>query len=441
MKKITIFALVVVIIISMIATFSLVGCKEEEAIEEETQVEEVPVEEVAEEEEEPVEEIKLTFWNGFTGADGPVLIEVVDRFNEEYAGRININMEIMPWDTLYQKLPLAISTDEAPSFILTGSEIIPSYVESGSLMPLDDFWTVTGINESDINQAALDICKYDGQYYSIPMEQFFMILYWNKDLFEEAGLDPETPPETWDELASYAAQITDRVNEQYGWGQPVKWASQSFTSLIWANGGDIVDLEKKKSVLDSSENIESFKFLQNLATSSSPIGITGPDLDNLINAGNLGMYITGPWMIPGLQENNINFGMARTPKGSADQYSLVDICGFEIPSTTSEEEKLAVYEFIAYWNSHDICKEWSVRNGFPPYLKSVIEDADIQSDPILSVISKFGDITRAYLPGISKAQSITNDVMWPLIESVVFGGNVETEVKNASEKIDTILEE
>ena len=440
MKKSLLWIMVLVLSISMIAAFSLSGCKEEVAGEEEVaEEEEAAVEEEAVEE-EPVEEIQLTFWNGFTGSDGVVLEEIVDNFNEEYAGNINIEMEIMAWDVMAEKLPPAISTGTAPSFVIAGPSDLPTYVDANSLQSVDDFWTVTGLSKDDFNAAAVDLGEYNGEYYGIPMQMFTLILYWNKDLFTAAGLDPETPPATWDKLYEYAEKMTDLSIDQYGYGIPYSPpAPEFFASLLWANGGDVVDLENRKSVLDSTENMESFAFLQDLAE-YSPVGLPGPDLDNTVNVGKVGMIINGPWMINGFRENNIDFGAAAPPSGKVGQFTPANGNIFLIPSTTSEEEKLAVYEFLAYWNSHEIIKKWAMQSGFPPYLKSVIEDPDVIADPTLSVISGFGDLGRLFLPGIKEVSVITADVMWPLIETIVMGeGDLETVVKAASEDIDNIL--
>ncbi len=64
------------------------------------------------------EPVTLTFWNGFTGTDGEVLVDIVNTYNETNDKNITIEMDIMPWDTFYEKLPPAIATGTAPDFVL-----------------------------------------------------------------------------------------------------------------------------------------------------------------------------------------------------------------------------------------------------------------------------------------------------------------------------------
>lgn len=235
------------------------------------------------------QKITITFWNGFTASDGEILREIVDRFNKEYAGKIEIKMDIMPWDVFFQKLPPAIATKTAPSFVLMGDNVIPQYVAKKAIQPLDDIWRVTSLKESAFAPTVLEMFKYNGKYYEIPMQYNLIYLYWNKDLFKAAGLDPERPPQTWEELKDYAIKLTDPSKNQYGFGMPVKIAPPWYAPLIWGNGGEFFDLKTKRSLLNSPQNIKSLEFLQDLALNKkvTPRSATGPDLDNLlISSGN-----------------------------------------------------------------------------------------------------------------------------------------------------------
>lgn len=152
------------------------------------------------------------------------------------------------------------------------------------------------------------------------------------------------------------------------------------------------------------------------------------------------MYINGPWLINGLKKNNVNFGITAPPKGTVKQQVIMQGCGFAIPSCTTAKEKAAVYKFIEYWNSPEICKEWTMRNGFPPYLNAVINDPEVKADPIQRSIAPLAKLGRPWLSGLQSASMIENDALWPMIESVLTGAEKPADaVKKASNKIDEIL--
>ena len=386
------------------------------------------------------EPVTIQFWNAFTGSDGDILREIVNRFNAENEQGITIEMDIMPGATLGEKLLPSITTGTAPALVLLGSLDVPMYSKSEALLPMDDFMEVTATDEADFMPASLAGLQYEGVQMMIPMQWFTTYLYYNLDLFEKAGLDPAAPPKTWQEMAEYAAQITDPDRNVYGMGLCVSGGVTWFNSLFMANGGQIVDTVNKVSLLDSPENLKSLEFIQAIAQAGdTPIGNTGADLDNLMMADRLGMVINGPWMVAGLRGNEINFGVAPMPAGTEDVVGISEISGFAIPAGTSDEEKAAAYAFITYWNTTEICKEWSLRNGFPPYLYSVANDEEVQANEIVSVFSKISEYGVTMGEGLTTLGQINGDVLFPMIENVIAGNDCQTELTAASEKMNEIL--
>lgn len=389
--------------------------------------------------------VTLNFWNGFTGPDGDLLKQIVEGFNDANAGSIEIKMDIMSWDVIAQKLPPAIATETAPGLALLIGDTIPGYLTNDALKPLDDFWTITGLKENDYVDSVLEAGKYNGKYYALPMQYNLLYLYWNKDLFEKAGLDPETPPSSLEEMGSFAERLTDANNGQYGLGLAVKAHPEYWTSFFWNNGGELFDTNAKKSLINSPENINTLIWMRDLIVNKKvgPVGATGADIDNLMLSGKLGMFMSGPWMIGGFGDNEINFGITAIPKGSTRQQIITGQIGFVVPSSATEAEQKAAYEFIKYWMSDEISKEWSIKNGFPVWKKSLLTDPDIQADPIQKAISDpaLTTLGRPYNPDAFTAiTTINNDAIWAMIESVfVDSVSPEDALKLCDEKINQIL--
>lgn len=385
------------------------------------------------------EKVTLQFWNVFTGSDGDILREIVDNYNKTNTDNIEIQMDIMPNDQLQQKLPAAIATGTAPDLVLFGVENIAPYVSNDSLVDISDFWDVTGVDKSNILENVLELSHVDGKLYGTPMQYNVSYLYWNKDLFQEAGLDPEKAPATLEELTEYAVKLTNPEKNQYGLALPT---SVTYMQFLWANGGDADDPNTNTNLLDSEENVKTLTWLQDLTVNKkvSPSNITGPEADTMLQAGQIAMYMSGPWQINGLREQGINFGIAPCVAGSAGAFSPAGGCSYVIPKGTEESHKLAAYKFMQYWLTDDILKEWSQRNGFPVWSKTLMEDPEIQSDEVLSAISKATEIGRSYNLGYSLASQIDNDVMIPLFEKVMTGAATpEDALKEASEAMDRVL--
>ncbi|CAK4869423.1 unnamed protein product [Aphanomyces euteiches] len=268
-----------------------------------------------------------------------------------------------------------------------------------------------------------------------------LYLFWNKALFKAANLDPEKAPESLDQLAEYAVKLTDAGKGQFGFGMAVKGAPAYYVSFIRGNGGEVVDMNTKKSVLNSPENVKTFEWIQDLVKNKKvmPKGAAGADLEKLMFSGKLGMVINGPWMSGGLKGSNIDYGVAVPPKGSVKQATELGGIGFAIPKSTTPEQKAAIYDFIKYWNTTEISKKWSLSNGNPPYLNSVMNDPDVKANANISAMANMGDSAQTFLQGLNSADRINNDVLLPLIEAVESGQKVSDAVAKASNTIDDLL--
>lgn len=388
------------------------------------------------------EEVELSFWNGFTASDGEILQGIVNEFNETNDKDITISMEVMSWANFNEKLPPSIVANSAPDFVLMNYSDFSSYVSNGTMQPMDDFFELEGVNKDDFVESSLELTQLDGTQYFIPMQIQGMYLYWNKDLFEAAGLDPNTPPATWDELVEYAIQLTDNSKNQFGFALPYD-GYQPFSNWLLANGGSITNEDYTESTFASEGTLETLQEIQTLIAENEagPKTISGAEADNLLNSGQLGMYINGPWLNNGLKANEINYGVTGVPQGDVDgdKQAILDGVGFGIPVSTSEDKKEAIYEFVKYWNTTEIGKKWSLENGFPPYLKSVAEDSEVSEDPIVSELYKQIEYATPFMPMSTSLPAINGDVIRPLIENIMAGNDIQTEMDNAHESIQMLL--
>jgi len=367
------------------------------------------------------EPIEVVFWNGFTASDGDVLRDIYDRFNQQNTKNISVTMDIMPWGNMLEKLAVSISTNTGPTLILLGVESISEYSASGGLLPLDDFWKWSGLDTSKFAQNVIDTFKYEGTTYGIPMQYSTHYLYWNKDLFVEAGLDPERPPETFSEFIDYARKLTNAEKEQYGFGFPA--GNIYITNFLWSNGGDWLTENLSQSAINSPEAVEVLTMLQNFATEGvTPLGMTGMDLDNLFYAGKVAMYMNGPWLINGCRTKGMNFGIGSIPAADNGfkQFPGTGVA-FMVTSSATDEQKIAAYECIKNWLSKDVLKEWTLKNGFPAWSSEVLADAEVQNDPIQNVLGPLSKYGRLPFPGMPESGRIAADYLDPLFEQLMYG--------------------
>lgn len=135
-----------------------------------------------------------------------------DEFNATHTD-IQVEMELVPDGAWDEKLKSAQAAGTAPDIINNSYGNVVTYAQAGTILPLDDY-TDPAIWE-DLYDNVEEFITYDGKHYAYPkLVEPSIALFYRKDLFEAAGLDPETPPTTWDELIEYATALT--TDEVYG---------------------------------------------------------------------------------------------------------------------------------------------------------------------------------------------------------------------------------
>lgn len=197
--------------------------------------------------------VTLTFWNGFTSTDGDVLQQIVNDFNESNEYNVTIEMDAMPWATFNEKLPAAIASGNAPDFVLCSTGYYVPYVESGSFQDVSDFYELPGVDKADFDPNIVDLLYYDDLCVGIPMQVISHYLYWDKDLYAAAGLDPETPPKTWEEIMKNAEILTDKSKNQYGFNVPTD-NNVVPQYAMYAYGGSYTNADETEALLNSEAN-------------------------------------------------------------------------------------------------------------------------------------------------------------------------------------------
>jgi len=386
--------------------------------------------------------VTISYWNGFTGPDREPLEELVKKFND--SGNVEVVMDIMSWETLYQKLATALSANQGPDIFACNTERIGTYAKSGAIVPVDDIYN-GGLDMGVIPEGLAENLSYDGKIYGVPANFATLMLYYNKDLFVDAGLDPEKPPKNWDELKEMALKLTKESGgkvEQYGFGIATKETIPMWPILIWANGGDFIDTSTMKSVFNSPETVEAVQTWADLIINNhiSPPVLTGAEVDKLFETQKCAMYMCGPWAVGGFKSAGINFGVAPVPAGPAKEVTLGTSVSMYL--TKDSKNKEAVYEFFKYWNSKETQVEFSLATGFPPARTDLLDDPKLKENPYVVAFSSVANKSQFYLQKLTNFGKIDTDVIVPAMESILLGqSSVKEALDKAAAEMDKMLQE
>lgn len=388
---------------------------------------------------------EITFWNSFTGADGDMLVKMVDKFNKENKDGIKVKMDIS--SDFDSQLSTAFAAGEGPTMILSSSAYRFTYGDY--LQDVSDVFDKTDLDKTDFIQSYLDYCSDDDKTYFVPFQVVGYYMYWNKDLFKQAGLDPETPPANWDEWAKDAAKITDSSKNIYGSGISYDYAYQ-IAHIMQRFGGLAVtdDNGKWKANFENNAGYEKFlnMYKDMIDKGDNPVEA---DTDSMVSAGQVGITVGGPWVTAGLDTAGVDYGIGLIPQDDAGDMNSVEVIGFGITTAASDAEKEAAYKFIEWWNTQDKdgsspALEWSLKNGFPAYTYSVQNNDEYKANKKLSAMSAANPeaptdfIVDSNFPGINAVKS---DVIPEMINSVAFGNSsVEEALTKAQEATQKIVD-
>lgn len=382
---------------------------------------------------ETADPITIKFWNGFTGADGDELIELVDKFNAENEYGITVEMDISA--SLDEQLSSAFAAGDGPDLVMFSSASRFTYADY--LQDISDIFESTDLDRTDFIESYLDYCSEDEAVYLIPSEIVSFYLYWNKDLFEAVGLDPEQGPTTWEEYEEYAKAITDSSKNIYGSGLCYAYSYQMAHIVQRFGGLAVTKNEDGKWAANFAGNDGYAKFL-NLYKSLVDSGDNPltDDTDSMMTAGQLGMTINGPWVTSGMDTAGVNYGITTIPTGDAGPMASAEVIGMAVTTVASDEAKQACYRFIEWWNTANAdgecpAEKWSLDFGYPTYLNSVMNDEDYQANSkVMSMTNKDTSAPADFIVDSSFAGigAIISDVIPQMVQPVLFDGTAAEDV-------------
>lgn len=249
--------------------------------------------------------LELEFVTFYTGADGAIMQGIIDRFNDEHPD-INVAFSAPAWGAEYvTRIQTAGLAGNPPGVVALHNYEIPPLARY--LYDIRDSLETMGLNQEDFVDVAWELPNYEGQLLGATMSTGTMALYYNKDLFEQAGLDPESPPTNTQEFIEAASAITALGDDIWGFGRD-NGGWMSWYTMNWQHGGGLLNDDGNEALFNSTAGIESAALEQSFV---QEYGINPPEpveAWDLMYAGTLGMLFHGPWNLSRVFESNNEAG-------------------------------------------------------------------------------------------------------------------------------------
>ena len=283
---------------------------------------------------------------------------------------------------------LAMAGGVAPDVLYVNFRISDSYIQQKFLYPLDDYveqWAKEEDLSERIYPPVWQVIKREGHIWAIPYQTYVITLQYRKDLFREAGLDPNRPPRNWDELFEYAKKLTYPEKGQYGLGIAAgPHASWWFIDILWSAGGEAVVQDADgtwRAVFNDENAVTALKFYQRLGREKwerngkqyRGVAYREMDYSKLWDLGKIGMRFT---YMDDQSMANINpnlVGIAPIPEGPDGKRGNELNCPMMGINSQIKDERVRdmAWEYIRFWASEEatkiLCKVY-VENGFAKFI-------------------------------------------------------------------------
>jgi multiple sugar transport system substrate-binding protein len=314
----------------------------------------------------------------YSSKTGPYFQKVADEFTAANPD-IKINIEVVPWDTLLQRLTTDVAGGNAPDISIIGTRWLLDFASQGVAEPIDSY--LTPEFKASFIDTFMNPGIIDGKMMGLPVAASARAMMVNMDLYDKAGV---APPTTWDELYAASKKIAE-LPDVYAFGLQGKEIETDayFYYSLWTHGGDILKADGT-SGLDSEAALTAAKLYKQMIdeglTQPSPTNYTREDVFNMFKQGQLATIFTFPMLIPQLKEEapNLNYKILPFPEaGAKATYGVTDTLMMFADSDVKE----AAWKFIEFTYQDKYREEFDLGEGFLPVTKNVAALEHFTSDP------------------------------------------------------------
>lgn len=349
---------------------------------------------------------EVVIWDYFeTDAQKQMMQSLIDEFNasqDEYEA----SHVYVPFADYEKQLTLGIASGELPDLVILDGCGMASFIQLGLFGDISD----ADINWDEYMEGPMESTMLDGKHYGIPFATNCTALFYNKDLFDAAGIDYPDENTTWDEFHEMAKALTkDGVS---GFGNAATNTDEgTFQCLQWlyTAGGSYTDIE---------DGVDAYKLMQEMIEDGSwtkeCVNWTQSDVNNNFMAGNLAMQQNGPWQIPGIEANapDLNYGVTVLPKKDADSKQATSILGGENMGVVNKDDTSGAEAFLKYYDQTDVMVDAMKQYGSYPPKTEAAKDSYWTDDPI----------QKAFLTQIDTSIPRGPSAAWPSYSSAIQTG-------------------
>ncbi|MBF0499580.1 MAG: ABC transporter substrate-binding protein [Candidatus Riflebacteria bacterium] len=343
--------------------------------------------------------VEVVFWHAMGGPLGKVMEELIDRFNNGQKKYFVKSISMGSYDTLAKKILASLVAKSGPDIAQNYETLTKKFIHHKKIVCLD---ALIASEPEDIKKDIVPVLlannTFDGKIWSFPFNKSVPVLYYNKEMFRKAGIDPERPPRTMEEMASYARTLTVRDEK----GQVKIYGYSTNKANVWMFlcrfiqfGGRLVDeTGSDTSHFHEAAGVKALAYIQDLVKEGVANEAQGFDHQNDFKAQRVAMIdnsIVSKVHMEAGSGIRFDYGVAPLPSGATDAVILSG-SNINIFDNGDPEKIKGAWEFIKFFTSTDIGAEWSARTTYMP-----VRISSLHSPILKSAMDKDANLRAPYV--------------------------------------------
>ncbi len=382
--------------------------------------------------------VKLAFWNGFTGGDGPFMRKMVDQFNQEH-DNIKVAMNVIGWADYYTKVPNSVASGSGPDVGIMHVDQLGVNAARQVLIPLDEVADALKLQEADFQKQVWQAGLYKDQRYGIPLDIHPLGFWYNKTHLEKAGLDG--PPQD-NESYTAAVQALQQNGVKQPWWITATWPGHLiFFSLLHQFGGTLYEDETGgKATFASDAGVEALEwYVSWIQKGATPRNVAGDAQAQAFRQQRNSLTWDGIWMMNEWAKiEDLQWGAAAIPQIGDQPGVWGGSHNFIVTrQAQTDKNKLAASRaFIAWISERSV--DWA-KAGQIPARNTVRDSSEFQALEVQATLEKQLDNVH-FFPGFPGAGDITGPTYEQAVNQAVLGKASPREALTAAaKKADSLL--
>lgn len=286
------------------------------------------------------------------------LEEIINEFTKKTG--IKAEIQVIDWAPYWTLLEAGASGGDLPDIFWMHSNEARKYMENNILLDLTDkIASSTSLEMDKFPEDLVSMYQNDGKTYAIPKDRDSIALWYNKTMFDEAGLSYPNEDWTWDDYYDAALKLTKEDGSQYGTAMNPSNNQDGWYNIVYSMGGEVISEDKKTSGMDNPNTLKALEFVDKLVknTMPKPEVMAETRTDVLFTSGKIAMLPQGSWMLAPFKENeyvaaNADIAVLPKDKETGKRISLYNGLGWSVSANTKMPEE--AFKLVEWFGTKDM---------------------------------------------------------------------------------------